>query len=316
MSASPFASPFPAFPVIFAFLSFCHFLRGSSAFLLRSSAIQNVRMPFSCTAAVSSSVHPVSSKGFDADADRYDRARPGYPQDVVDSLLDKIKPQKILEIASGTGKLTRALVDYKTRKGADFDITAVEPSVEMRKVFEASFPDIPILDASARSLPFESEAFDVVLVGQAFHWFADETVLRELARVCKKGGWLYLIWNLEDADRAQWVKRLRALHEPLEGDAPQFRQGRWRNVWQTETASELFLPLDEKVSASFALEANRSLLWQRVLSRSYVACLSAEKQEALRKEAMQMLDEEGVPDGDQNTFPYPYTTTVACAQKR
>lgn len=53
-------------------------------------------------------------------------------------------------------------------------MTAAEPSAGMRAAFSKALPHVPLLPASAASLPVPDGAYDAVFVGQAFHWFATE----------------------------------------------------------------------------------------------------------------------------------------------
>lgn len=71
---------------------------------------------------------------------------------------------RVLDLAAGTGKLTRQLAATGL-----FDITAAEPSAGMVGAFEAACPGIEIVQADAARLPFEDGAFDAMFVGQAFH---------------------------------------------------------------------------------------------------------------------------------------------------
>jgi tRNA A58 N-methylase Trm61 len=60
-----------------------------------------------------SRVHPAAARGFDVTADAYERGRPDYPEDAVAFVCDRlgIAPGRtVLDLAAGTGKLTRALV--------------------------------------------------------------------------------------------------------------------------------------------------------------------------------------------------------------
>ena len=60
-----------------------------------------------------------------------------------------------------------------------------------------------------------------------------------------KGGRLILIWNMED-DSIDWIAGLKALYGRFEdGTFPQFATMKWRKVWETEAAKELFLVLPE-----------------------------------------------------------------------
>ena len=62
-------------------------------------------------------LHP-STSGFDRGAEVYDRARPGYPAALVDRLVDELglgPGAVVADVAAGTGKLTRPLVEHGLR---------------------------------------------------------------------------------------------------------------------------------------------------------------------------------------------------------
>ena len=145
-----------------------------------------------------------AAHGFDsaATAADYERARPSYPAEIVAYLVGRgaIGPgRRVLDLAAGTGKLTRLLVP----SGAE--VVAVEPVASMRDQLTASLPEIEVHDGTAEALPFEAEAFDVVTVAQAFHWFDPPKALAEIRRVLRPGGHLFLVWNMRDRSHG-WVK--------------------------------------------------------------------------------------------------------------
>ena len=66
----------------------------------------------------------VAARGFQAGAEAYERGRPGYPADAVDALTDALgvgPGVTVVDLAAGTGKLTRLLVP----SGAT--VIAIEP---------------------------------------------------------------------------------------------------------------------------------------------------------------------------------------------
>ncbi|HEX2288939.1 MAG TPA: class I SAM-dependent methyltransferase, partial [Pseudonocardiaceae bacterium] len=120
--------------------------------------------------------------------------RPDYPDQAVAwalaSMLSSgpnggpVLDGRVLDLGAGTGKLTTAIL----RCGmATTQVLAVEPDDGMRAELRRRLPEITILNGSAEQIPAEEGAVDVVLVGQAFHWFDLDRALSETARVLRPG---------------------------------------------------------------------------------------------------------------------------------
>jgi ubiquinone/menaquinone biosynthesis C-methylase UbiE len=138
---------------------------------------------------------------FERVAETYERARPGYAPDALAWLAERIgigPGRRVLDLAAGTGKLTRQLLAF----GAE--VAAVEPGREMRAVLERVVPQAEALAGSAEAIPLPGESVDAVTVAQAFHWFRAEEALVEIHRVLRPGGALGLLWNeWDEADPLQ-----------------------------------------------------------------------------------------------------------------
>src|SRR5712691_5505668 len=140
-----------------------------------------------------SELHP-ATRGFAA-ADVYERGRPDYPAAAVERIVDRLglRPgTTVLDLAAGTGKLTRLLVP----SGAN--IVAVEPLHEMRAELERRVPRVATMNGTAEKIPLSDAYVDAVTVASAFHWFREEQALREIRRVLKPGGGIALVWNARD----------------------------------------------------------------------------------------------------------------------
>ena len=111
--------------------------------------------------------------------------------------------RRVLDLAAGTGKLTRLLVP----SGAD--VVAVEPVAAMRDEMRAVLPDLEILDGTAEAIPLGDGSVDAVTVAQAVHWFDLERAVPEMLRVLRPGGALVLVWSLPD-QRVDWIQRFTA----------------------------------------------------------------------------------------------------------
>ena len=130
---------------------------------------------------------------FDEDAERYDRARPGYPQAIFDDLaeLAGIGPGcRVLEIGCGTGQATVPLAE----RGCQ--VVAVELGAELAEVARrnlARFPDVQVVNAAFESWPLPPEPFDVVLSATAFHWIDPAVRVVKSADALRPGGTLATI---------------------------------------------------------------------------------------------------------------------------
>jgi ubiquinone/menaquinone biosynthesis C-methylase UbiE len=144
-----------------------------------------------------------AAQGFDRNADVYETARPSYPAEAVAHIVGHGqigRGRTVLDLAAGTGKLTRLLVPT----GAE--VVAVEPVAAMRAQLRARLPDVQALDGTAEALPLADGSVDAVTVAQAFHWFDPPVALAEMRRVLRPGGHLFLVWNTRDRAHV-WVRR-------------------------------------------------------------------------------------------------------------
>lgn len=113
------------------------------------------------------------------------------------SLLSK-KSAKILDIACGTGKSTEPLIKRGIEVfGVDHDERMIK---EAKNQAKRKGLDISYAVAEVEQLPFEKEIFDAVTVGTAFHWFVNKKAIKEIARVIKPSGLVFIYWTLTTKD--------------------------------------------------------------------------------------------------------------------
>jgi SAM-dependent methyltransferase len=123
-------------------------------------------------------------------AQDYERGRPEWPTELVD-LSGLESGATVLDLAAGTGKLTRLLTPRFAR------VIAVEPDDEMRALIPAG---AEVLAGTAEAIPLEDASVDGVFVAEAFHWFDYERAVAELARVLRPGAPLVIVWNLSEEE--------------------------------------------------------------------------------------------------------------------
>jgi SAM-dependent methyltransferase len=185
-------------------------------------------------------VDPRATTGFGSAAERYARGRPDYPEDAVAGVLRRLgvgADGTVLDLAAGTGKLTRTLAALVAR------VIAVEPSEGMLRVLREGLPGVDARAGDAAAIPVDDASVDAVFVAQAFHWFGTPAVCVEIARVLRPGGGFALVWNHEDWDDAgfDWLPAFRRLTQPHRDACGEFPAEQWQ---QAIADSGLFAPLE------------------------------------------------------------------------
>jgi SAM-dependent methyltransferase len=142
---------------------------------------------------------PVSAPAdaFGRTAREYELGRPGWPEELVDEAARELglgPDSAVLDLAAGTGKLTRLLVPRFGR------VVAVEPDEAMLEVLAEVVPEAEALCGAGEEIPLGDAELDCVFVAEAFHWFASPAVVGEIARVLRPGGGLVLLWNVQEQD--------------------------------------------------------------------------------------------------------------------
>jgi SAM-dependent methyltransferase len=252
-------------------------------------------------AGPASRVHPAAAHGFDVTAGAYERGRPDYPEDAVEFLCDRLRiapGRTVLDLAAGSGKLTRALLPT----GAS--LIGVEPVAGMREALQASLPAIAVLDGTAEAIPLDDGSVDVVVVGQAFHWFDGERAIPEIARVLRPRGGLAIVFNVRDEDDPMQAA-LSEIWEPHRGDTPTHRTVSWRDAFMEQ---EVFTPLEHR-AFRHEQRVDREQLVDRVGSVSFIAILAPSERERVAEQVRSL-----VPDGE--VVSLPYRTDVYVADRR
>ena len=246
-----------------------------------------------------------AARGFEQAADAYERARPAYPRAAVAWLCEHLgiaRGRRVLDLAAGTGKLTRSLVAV----GAD--VVAVEPIAEMRERLPS---EVEALDGTAEAIPLPDASVDAVTVAQAFHWFDAGRALAEIHRVLRPGGGLGLIWNTRD-ERDEVQRAITELLDRLRFDPTgEVRAPRWQggSARASLNGSPLFGDV-ETYETSQRQELDAEGVVERFLSVSFVASAAPEERAEVARGIRELLAERQEP------IVLPYVTEVYVAFRR
>jgi len=160
-----------------------------------------------------------SKERFSATAGLYARWRPTYPAALRDFLVGLIPPAPerrdgrrpvIADLGCGTGISTRLLA------APDRRLIGIEPNADMLAEARRTTPPELAIDyrggeAAATGLPAAS--VDLVVAGQAFHWFDLEPTCAEIRRILIPAGFAAAFWNVRDEASSPLNVEYRALLE-------------------------------------------------------------------------------------------------------
>jgi ubiquinone/menaquinone biosynthesis C-methylase UbiE len=129
--------------------------------------------------------------------EQYHRYRPRYPTALIEWLratCGLTPAHTVADIGAGTGQLSSLLLEHGSR------VVAVEPNAEMRQMAVrhlGGHAGFVAVDGTAEATALADQSVDLIVVGNAFHWFDHGQARREFARILTPGGWVVLLWNLE-----------------------------------------------------------------------------------------------------------------------
>jgi ubiquinone/menaquinone biosynthesis C-methylase UbiE len=204
-------------------------------------------------------------------AETYERLRPEFAPEGVERAVAELglgPDSVVLDLAAGTGKLTRPLARHVGR------VIAVEPDADMRQLIPGD-----ARAGAAEQIPLEDDEVDAVFVGDAFTWFDAGRALAEIVRVLRPGGGLALLWRdwyrrEQPPMPAQAVELLTEVYMRFRGDALPV------GTWREDIARSPFGPL-EHASFSQVRELTGRELADLELTRSSPAALEDRDRAAL-----------------------------------
>jgi SAM-dependent methyltransferase len=155
------------------------------------------------------------AESFGVDPDRYDRARPRYPDALVTRIVAASPGRDVLDVGCGTGIAARQF------QAAGCAVVGVEPDERMAGFARARGLDVDL--ATFEAWEPAGRTFDMILAGQSWHWVDPVAGAAKAARVLRPGGRLALFGHVFEPP-AEVAEPFAAAYRRAVPDSPFNRQ--------------------------------------------------------------------------------------------
>lgn len=125
---------------------------------------------------------------FDTVAVRYEKLRPGYPEELYKMIFDYITIDdlsRVVEVGIGGGQATLPVLQ------TGCTLTAIECGKNFSKLREEKFKEyknFSVITEKFENVSFQSSKYDLVYSASAFHWVPEEIGYSKVFEMLKSGG--------------------------------------------------------------------------------------------------------------------------------
>ncbi len=182
-------------------------------------------------------------KRFSNRVDNYIKYRPGYPPEMLAFIIKEkmLKADSVIaDIGSGTG------ISAKQFLANGNTVYGVEPNKEMREAAEKLLqanPNFISVEGTAEATGLKNKSVDILIAAQAFHWFDKELFKKEVLRVLKPGGFLFVIWNDRLIDQTEFLMEYESLLHTFSVD---YEVANHRNISAKDIRNYFFSFMDAR----------------------------------------------------------------------
>ncbi len=229
-----------------------------------------------------------ATERFSNRVENYVKYRPGYPSAILDFLrieLGFTSAAAVADLGSGTGLLTKLFLQNGN------SVFGIEPNAEMRAAGEdllREFSRFTSIDGTAEATTLSDDSVDAVVAGQAFHWFDVGPTRREIARILRPGGAVFLIWNSRRLVGSPFMEEYEAI---LLEFADNYTGVSERNV-DDATIARFYAPKGFQVKTfDNAQIFDQQSLIGRALSSSYMPLPGHPQHEIMIEKLRQLFDD-------------------------
>lgn len=131
------------------------------------------------------------AESFGAEAERYDRGRPSYPEAMIKRIVEASPGPDFLDVGIGTGIAARQL------RAAGAHVLGVE--IDDRMAGQARTHGLDVEVAKFEEWDPEGRHFDAIVAAMTWHWIDPLAGAVKAAEVLEPGGLLALMWNVFEA---------------------------------------------------------------------------------------------------------------------
>jgi len=150
------------------------------------------------------------------DAERYDRARPRYPDAMVERIVAATPGSDVVDVGCGTGIAARQF------QAAGCKVLGVDPDARMAEWARQRGLEVEV--ATFEAWDPAGRAFDAVVAGQAWHWVDPVAGAAKAAQVLHPGGRLAVFWNAFQT-RPDVAEAFAAVYRGVMPDSPIYQRG-------------------------------------------------------------------------------------------
>jgi SAM-dependent methyltransferase len=155
--------------------------------------------------------HREIAGSFGADAAKYDRLRPRYPEPLVDAVAERLPGRSLLDVGIGTGISSQPFFER------GFTVLGVEPDERMASL--ARSKGLAVETGRFEDWDPAGRVFDGVIAGQSWHWIDPDAGARRAAETLRPGGVLAIFWNFGAPPR-QLAARFAEVFDSLDTGLP------------------------------------------------------------------------------------------------
>ncbi|MYW00546.1 class I SAM-dependent methyltransferase [Streptomyces sp. SID3343] len=198
------------------------------------------------------------ARSFGTDPERYDRARPRYPEAMVARIVAAAPGRDVVDVGCGTGIAARQF------QAAGCAVLGVE--IDARMADWARRRGLPVEVSAFETWDPAGRRFDAVVSGQTWHWVDPTAGATKAAEALRPGGRLAVFWNV-DRPSPEVAEAFAEVYRRVLPDSLAARQ------WTTPAAEDRYAGLCARAadgiraSGAFTAPEQWRIDWERSYTR-------------------------------------------------